>query len=687
MLRQKRKEYNAMYTVPKLKELCIEKGIPVKQGLVKKAYIDLLIKHHFENGEYTKAQEQNVKYLVIGGTAYENLPDTCIEERTHFTGNRNVKHNTIDWIDFIEKPPIDYLHIYLLDISFIEQSDQYEKIYTAITKALKPQGSITLIQKGNFTLFKDFMKENGFVENILASVRMTERDTSSFYGLYTTYHRPQVKSSFSTGINTIKEMSEQLKMMNKIIPDAGSSSINQTQTINTIPKPIEFKVEIAEEKKSEKKEAKKRTFKKCKIRTDKEDVEDFCKDVEANSITFEKFADIVDTEGKRGPASKNKFILGYIKSLENILLFKLEKYSVLYRNAQSLIDEQDRKTKTAESLGILESKENKLNKTKLQEELIEYYSLLEIVSEKKLLIPTPDEMRDIFTEILYDSERGLGSITGREEIKNAIIQIIYSFGCNYKFVTGTFINMAFMGSAGTGKTRIAEVMGWVMGKCGILLRGTFRCITRADIIGQYIGHTAPLTRGVIFGSLEGVLLIDEAYRLGPGQDNHRDFGHEAITEIVALSDRYRGLHILAVAGYYKRMKKDFFGSNEGLERRFPYQFILSDYSSEELTNILLNIVEDKLGISLQPKICNYIYSLVDYYYSLEIGIFEHQAGSMHNLSAVLMSKIYSYMDDDMETDTDSFNIFEPENEKTFIKVIRKSFIDFQNKVIRDREAV
>ena len=251
-----------------------------------------------------------------------------------------------------------------------------------------------------------------------------------------------------------------------------------------------------------------------------------------------------------------------------------------------------------------------------------------------------NELREGFRSAIYDPINGLNSLTGRNNIKNTIIKIIYSFYNDYHVFTKLFNNFAIYGPAGVGKTRVGTIIGFVFNKIKLLVKGTFKIATRAELVAQHIGGTAPQTRLVLLKSLEGVLLIDEAYQIPGGGE--RDFGMEAITEIVNFLDKFVGKNIVIVAGYRKQMEDIFMKSNEGLSRRFPYILILDLYSNEELSIILAKfLIENTYGVLIDSQTASYMYSLITLISAQNPNAFKNQAGDMLNLSGFLARAIQS----------------------------------------------
>ena len=143
-------------------------------------------------------------------------------------------------------------------------------------------------------------------------------------------------------------------------------------------------------------------------------------------------------------------------------------------------------------------------------------------------------------------------------------------------------HMIFTGNPGTGKTTIARILSRYLKSIGVLSGGQLVEVTRADLVGRYVGHTAPLTNQVIKSALGGVLFIDEAYSLYRGKDD--SFGLEAIDILVKGMEDNRDNLVVVLAGYSKEMK-EFLTANSGLKSRFPNIVEFPDYTGEELVKI------------------------------------------------------------------------------------------------------
>ncbi|MGB4503774.1 MAG: AAA family ATPase, partial [Syntrophaceticus sp.] len=144
------------------------------------------------------------------------------------------------------------------------------------------------------------------------------------------------------------------------------------------------------------------------------------------------------------------------------------------------------------------------------------------------------------------------------------------------------LHMIFKGNPGTGKTTIARIMGKLFRSMGVLSQGHLIEVERADLVGEYIGHTAHKTREQIKKAMGGILFIDEAYSLARGGE--KDFGKESIDVLVKAMEDHKDNLVLILAGY-KREMEWFLRSNPGLYSRFPIHITFPDYSVEELLQI------------------------------------------------------------------------------------------------------
>jgi len=142
------------------------------------------------------------------------------------------------------------------------------------------------------------------------------------------------------------------------------------------------------------------------------------------------------------------------------------------------------------------------------------------------------------------------------------------------------LHMSFTGNPGTGKTTVALRMANILHKLGFVRRGHVVSVTRDELVGQYIGHTAPKTKEILKKAMGGVLFIDEAYYLYR-PDNERDYGQEAIEILLQVMESQRDDLVVILAGYGDRMDK-FFASNPGFRSRVAHHIDFPDYGDSEL---------------------------------------------------------------------------------------------------------
>jgi probable Rubsico expression protein CbbX len=151
------------------------------------------------------------------------------------------------------------------------------------------------------------------------------------------------------------------------------------------------------------------------------------------------------------------------------------------------------------------------------------------------------------------------------------------------------LHMSFTGSPGTGKTTVALRMAAILHRLGYVERGHLVSVTRDDLVGQYVGHTAPKTKDIVKRALGGILFIDEAYYLHR-IENERDYGQEAIEILLQEMESERENFVVIMAGYRDRME-EFFQANPGMGSRIAHHIYFPDYSVDELMEIALMMVD------------------------------------------------------------------------------------------------
>jgi probable Rubsico expression protein CbbX len=192
------------------------------------------------------------------------------------------------------------------------------------------------------------------------------------------------------------------------------------------------------------------------------------------------------------------------------------------------------------------------------------------------LEPVKRRIRDIAALLLVDKlRRSLGLSTGAPSL-----------------------HMSFTGNPGTGKTTVALRMAEILHRLGYVRKGHLVAVTRDDLVGQYIGHTAPKTREVLKRAMGGVLFIDEAYYLYR-PENERDYGQEAIEILLQVMENQREDLVVIFAGYKDRMET-FFRSNPGMSSRVAHHIDFPDYTPAELHSIA-SLMLGQMQYRLDPE--------------------------------------------------------------------------------------
>ena len=213
-----------------------------------------------------------------------------------------------------------------------------------------------------------------------------------------------------------------------------------------------------------------------------------------------------------------------------------------------------------------------INEINLQEEYnkTEIGKILQLLNNELVgLAPVKSRIREIAALLLIDKLRkSLGITAGSPGL-----------------------HMSFTGSPGTGKTTVGLKMADILFQLGYIKKGHLLTVTRDDLVGQYIGHTAPKTKEVLKKAMGGVLFIDEAYYLYK-PDNERDYGTEAIDILLQVMENQREDLVVILAGYKEPMDK-FYESNPGLSSRIANHIDFPDYTVDELIQISKMMLDDQ----------------------------------------------------------------------------------------------
>jgi len=368
-------------------------------------------------------------------------------------------------------------------------------------------------------------------------------------------------------------------------------------------------------------------------------------------------ADDISPEELIALVNEDDFCKKVAKSLKDIYNAKLEKYQKLQKKTlQSITNDTAEKNEMFVTSGIEKQELDRLfpmitiNTAFLIK--LKALSRLAVTKGREYNIPNSkgviQMVRKNLLEAITDEEDGILSVTGvsRVKIRNQLCKTLYILSKGYRPFMDAFLNLVFTGPAGVGKTKLAKTYAFVFENSGILLRGDLIIASPKDMVGEYIGHTAIKSAGVLMKGLESVILIDEAYQIMPCSNgvlekDTKSFGPEAITEIVNFLDKYMGMSIMIVAGYEREMENCFFAANEGLNRRFPNRISIPSYSNSDLLSIFINGVNKKIGDNIfSSVIIKYIFTIIVKLSQENMSIFSNQAGDMVNLSSMFLNSYY-----------------------------------------------
>ena len=213
-------------------------------------------------------------------------------------------------------------------------------------------------------------------------------------------------------------------------------------------------------------------------------------------------------------------------------------------------------------------------------------------------------------EVLDQLDReliGLAPVKGRIRDIAALLLIDKLRAAQGLQSTPPSLHMCFTGNPGTGKTTVALRMAAVLKQLGYVRKGHLVAVTRDDLVGQFIGHTAPKTREVIKKAMGGVLFIDEAYYLYK-PENERDYGQESIEILLQVMENHRDDLVVILAGYRDRMET-FFSSNPGMASRIAHHIDFPDYSEAELMQIaqlMLGQLNYRFDGDAEPAFARYV---------------------------------------------------------------------------------
>lgn len=226
----------------------------------------------------------------------------------------------------------------------------------------------------------------------------------------------------------------------------------------------------------------------------------------------------------------------------------------------------------------------------------------------------------------------LNSMIGMTEVKKSILGFISNFLHINK--NNGMLNTAIYGKPGIGKTDLGKIICMIYTALELVPTNKFKLVKASDLIGQYVGHTRQKTKDVLNEADGGVLFIDEAYSLTSGSTEKASFGKECIDTINQELSENRNNLVIIIAGYEEDINNGFFKINQGLERRFPFRYILKDYNKNDMKNILLRMLRLNNNIYLYENKNDeeetiteeYLISIFD-----DMKYFENSGGDIENL--------------------------------------------------------
>ena len=247
-----------------------------------------------------------------------------------------------------------------------------------------------------------------------------------------------------------------------------------------------------------------------------------------------------------------------------------------------------------------------INYVEYQNNLIQYISFNKDIPK----LDEPKSLEEIFKE--------LNELVGLSKVKKVLYELVDMI--NLKKKAGKSLNikdinlhMVFLGNPGTGKTTIARIISNILYNLGYIKENKLIEVSSKDLVAEYVGQTAPKTMSVIEKSLNGVLFIDEAYTLAVKGDN--TYNAEAIATLIQCMENYRDKLVVIFAGYTKEMQ-DFLNSNSGIVSRIGYTLEFDDYTTDELKEIFLGMM-NKAGFIVKDNAMTYLEEIINKYRNMK----------------------------------------------------------------------
>ena len=339
------------------------------------------------------------------------------------------------------------------------------------------------------------------------------------------------------------------------------------------------------------------------------------------SMTFSKFLEIYQTD---------EFVESYTNAVD---VSYTDKYDLLLKYRQKLASQVSRIKDGPKELDQLSNKAAKDTIAIIDQQL----------DRLNNRVVTCDTVKGWLKDAVENPEKGIMALTGMGKMKDFLASQLYTFSRNPKVFYTRFQNIALYGPPGVGKTKLAEVIGYVYANSGILLNHVTNVVSKADFTTAYVNESGRLTRKLLLSSIESVVFIDEAYDITPESKLLSDHGQESLAAMINVMNETKGMLVVIVAGYEDAMKERFMGANPGLARRFPHEIVLTGYSALELSEILINFLITTCpdDIEITKDISDYTYSLLEGVLDIYPDAFENQAGDMDNLAGCISEVLYT----------------------------------------------